>query len=838
MPMKGDLISQDARFKKVSRDPRFWEMPEKERKIQIDKRFQGMFNEKRFKLKYTVDKRGRPIQHTSKEDLKRFYQLSDSDDNASDSDNTKEAKTKQTTKDENSESDDGDEETSEKKSSIKNKKNLVKTQRAKEKALISSQKTEHTGQLSSTTFGNADVKTKQTQSAIEKAKKIIVKVKSNKKGDISELEDESEKFEGAGSHRGSAEENDDKDAVTSRVSKKGTQVDSAAADDGDDDDDDDDDDDSEPDIARGVGNMESSSDEEDFEEMLNEEPEMLVEHAWGEIGEDASRADNVTRRLAVCNIDWDRIKAKDLLVLFDSFKPKCGVVMSVKIYPSEYGKERMEHEKLHGPAELADNTLPDDIQDSQLNAKDEVFQEQLRKYQFNRLKYFYAVVQCDSPETANAIYEGCDRMEYEASSSFIDLRFIPDGMTFDDEPVDSAIEVDSESYKPKHFTSAALGMSKVELTWEETDHERVQTLMKRDFTKDEILEMDVKAYLASSSEDDDEDEEPNYIIQEPQEDIGEKEVTQLHAKPSGSESASLKKNKKVSEEEMINKYRELLKGINEEKTEERDMEMEITWVPGLKETAEEMVKKKLEGKDALTPWEQYLEKRKEKKRQKREEKKKHKDVQTQDLVSDEELPPDVDLSDEFHREELQGTEASKKGKKKKTKGKKEQALTSEETVERVQQEAELALLMMDDEEEDKKHFNYDNIVDQQNLSKRKKKKMLKKREVIEEDTFQVDVEDPRFTAVYTSHLYNIDPSDSSFRKTKGTEALLMEKGRKRRLLEKEKLSSLQHQSPAVEALAAKGLDEKKKGVDPALSLLIKSVKSKTEQFHASKKKKM
>uniref|UniRef100_S4RYW9 ESF1, nucleolar pre-rRNA processing protein, homolog (S. cerevisiae) n=1 Tax=Petromyzon marinus TaxID=7757 RepID=S4RYW9_PETMA len=408
-------------------------------------------------------------------------------------------------------------------------------------------------------------------------------------------------------------------------------------------------------------------------------------------------------------------------------------------------------------------------------------------------------------------------------------RFIPDGMTFDDEPADSAIEVDSESYKPKHFTSAALGMSKVELTWEETDHERVQTLMKRDFTKDEILEMDVKAYLASSSEDDDEEE--------PQRDIGEEEVTQLHAKPSGSESMPLKKNKKVSEEEMINKYRELLKGIDEEKTEERDMEMEITWVPGLKETAEEMVKKKLEGKDSLTPWEQYLEKRKEKKRQKREEKKKHKDVQTQDLVSDEDLPPDVDLSDEFHREELQGTEASKKGKKKKTKGKKEQALTSEETVERVQQEAELALLMMDDEEEDKKHFNYDNIVDQQNLSKRKKKKMLKKKEVIEEDTFQVDVEDPRFSAVYTSHLFNIDPSDSSFRKTKGTEALLMEKGRKRRLQEKEKLSGLQHQSPEVEALAAKGLDEKK-GVDPALSLLIKSVKSKTEQFHASKKKKM
>lgn len=33
---------------------------------------------------------------------------------------------------------------------------------------------------------------------------------------------------------------------------------------------------------------------------------------------------------------------------------------------------------------------------------------------------------------------------------------------------------------------------------------------------------------------------------------------------------------------------------------------------GLKETAEEMVKNKLEGKDNLTPWQKYLEKKKEK----------------------------------------------------------------------------------------------------------------------------------------------------------------------------------------------------------------------------------
>lgn len=42
---------------------------------------------------------------------------------------------------------------------------------------------------------------------------------------------------------------------------------------------------------------------------------------------------------------------------------------------------------------------------------------------------------------------------------------------------------------------------------------------------------------------------------------------------------------------------------------------------GLKETTERLVKKKMEGKDQLTPWEQYLQKKKEKKKDKRKGKK-------------------------------------------------------------------------------------------------------------------------------------------------------------------------------------------------------------------------
>lgn len=57
--------------------------------------------------------------------------------------------------------------------------------------------------------------------------------------------------------------------------------------------------------------------------------------------------------------------------------------------------------------------------------------ESLRIYQLNRLKYYYAIAVCDSAETANALYKACDGLEYECSSNKLDLRFVPEDMTFD-----------------------------------------------------------------------------------------------------------------------------------------------------------------------------------------------------------------------------------------------------------------------------------------------------------------------------------------------------------------------------------------------------------------------
>jgi hypothetical protein len=68
-----------------------------------------------------------------------------------------------------------------------------------------------------------------------------------------------------------------------------------------------------------------------------------------------------TKRIAAVNLDWDNLRAADLYAVFNSFlslsrKGKgegsssgLGRLLNVKIYPSQFGKERMEKEEAEGP---------------------------------------------------------------------------------------------------------------------------------------------------------------------------------------------------------------------------------------------------------------------------------------------------------------------------------------------------------------------------------------------------------------------------------------------------------------------------------------------------------
>ncbi|KAM9654297.1 ESF1 homolog isoform 2-T2 [Morphnus guianensis] len=794
-------ILSDGRFSCVTRDPRFWEMPEKERKIKIDKRFRAMFHDKKFKLKYTVDKRGRPVNYTSTENLRKFYALSESDSDVSESDSKEHTGKKKKKK-------------KAKPKGEADSAKLLAEGLPREESKINKQAVDQTcgavtklddlkneGQKMCKLNLKEDSKKTATEIDCSRGSKGLLHKGENKQGDASggrsiSVQNKQKSSQPSGTQSVKAPRRDHslggkiKESVTvctdtcdqSDLSKRQSEEEISASDpseyaeseeeepeddgetgeeeepedDGetgeeeepeddaetgeeDSDSEDDEESDSGPDLARGIGNIETSSeDDEDLNELFPKEPE--IEHSWRELDKDAPRGDEITSRLAVCNMDWDRLKAKDLLALLNSFTPKGGTIFSVKIYPSEFGKERLKEEEQKGPVELFD--LPESTTEND--------------------------------------------------------GFIPDNVTFDDKPKDEASEVNIAVYKPKYFTSAAMGTSKVDITWDETDHERVMSL-SRTFKKEELLDMDFQAYLASSSEEEEEQQQGGDVAHEMEDD-----------KPRKSQK---------DDEEQIAKYRELLQSIQEKekKQEEKDIGMEIKWVPGLKETAEEMVKNRLEGKDDLTPWQKYLEKKKEKRILK---KKRKATAETEQ--SEDELPSDVDLNDPYFAEELEKTGLKKKPELVES--------TSEDEVEK--QKAEMALLMTDDEDDTRKHFNYKKIVEQQNLSKKKKKLLMKKKELLEDD-FQVNVADTRFQAMFTSPLFNLDPSDPNFKKTKAVEKILEEKARRR----EEKEQDLKEASKGQENNMAKKGGVAKKAIEPTLSMLIKSVKNKTEEFQARKKQK-
>lgn len=239
------------------------------------------------------------------------------------------------------------------------------------------------------------------------------------------------------------------------------------------------------------------------------------------------------------------------------------------------------------------------------------------------------MLEFESVAGAEKVYAECDGMEFESSSAKIDLRFIPDHMTFEEgEARERCTAVPSgDKYRPKFFTTTALQQVKVQCTWDETDPTRRDTLGRIHDPKDHVDEEDLKAYLASSSEEDEEEGEGD----------GEKAG-------GGTEGMA----------DPIHKYRALLHDIQakEEGKRKGEVELEVTWGVGLKQKAEEIVKKKskeaeLEG---LTPWEQRLHKSKEKRRGAKKGRDEEADEGAEQPFSDDDV--EVDMNDPFFKDEL------------------------------------------------------------------------------------------------------------------------------------------------------------------------------------------
>lgn len=85
----------------------------------------------------------------------------------------------------------------------------------------------------------------------------------------------------------------------------------------------------EVDYIRGEGVLQSDSSDE---ESSSDEAEVFIEHVWGELDHDAEKTDDSTRRIACMHMDWDRIRAVDIMMMCKSFIPSgSGSILSVKV---------------------------------------------------------------------------------------------------------------------------------------------------------------------------------------------------------------------------------------------------------------------------------------------------------------------------------------------------------------------------------------------------------------------------------------------------------------------------------------------------------------------------
>jgi hypothetical protein len=132
--------------------------------------------------------------------------------------------------------------------------------------------------------------------------------------------------------------------------------------------------------------------------------------------------------------------------------------------------------------------------------EDGMFDEtKLRRYQRDRLKYFYAIAEFDSPATAAVVKKECQSVELEATANVFELRYVPDDMTFDDREPRETVSTVPEQYKPPRWYTPAVAHTAVSLTWDEADRNRT-ALTTRQWTVQDLVNEEQFANLLPGSE--------------------------------------------------------------------------------------------------------------------------------------------------------------------------------------------------------------------------------------------------------------------------------------------------------------------------------------------------
>ncbi|KAG1811216.1 uncharacterized protein BJ212DRAFT_561391 [Suillus subaureus] len=482
--------------------------------------------------------------------------------------------------------------------------------------------------------------------------------------------------------------------------------------------------------------------------------------------DNSKEATEKTRRLAVVNLDWDHVRAAHLYKIFSSLvspvapatlpasvpvPPKDekslkntkgvkatvarGKVLSIRVYPSEFGKERIAREEKEGPpVEVFKKKVEneDDVNERTIHETGDgadYDEDALRKYQLERLRYYYAIVECDTAEAAVHIYNELEGTELERSANVFDLSFVPDEMAFDEEYRDEAIDDPGTRYRAVEFVTDALRHSKVKLTWDDDDPER-NHITRRSLTKKEIEEADFKAYIASSSSESDNDPDP----------------------------VSKNRSKRNAQRDKLRTL--LLAGDDDELPEgwgrdddagkHDDVDMEITFTPGLTETKDPQDE---------TTMEAYQRKMREKRKKRKEEVK----VKATTVTNNEDRgqPGKNSFDDDFF-EGVSGSEGESEA---------ENASGSAKRVSRIWDV---------DKPVPRQEMKLDVKAEKKGKRKRSKKKAIDDDDDEVQDDFIIDVKDVRFKAIHEDYQFALDPSNPHFKKTKSMLALIDERTKRQK----------------------------------------------------------
>ena len=618
-------------------------------------------------------------------------------------------------------------------------------------------------------------------------------------------------------------------------------------------------------LSRGELDVSESSDDDSGSESDEEGDSDLEEPVLGKAGildpttrkeeEDVSLTNVPSPYMAVLHMDWSHVRAVDVFAILASFTSP-GSIRKVQVYPSDYGLERMEKEKVYGPIDIwkkrkaknvgsNDEHADDDMEENSEDEEDvgdndsepdreedgkrgpatkfelddedvdpSFDPEKLRAYEASKLKYYFAIVEFASPEHADAAYKEVDGLELEHSSASIDMRSIdPDqleGIVKSRRLRDEASTIPS-NYKPPEFVVSALQQTNVQCTWDEGDVEREQKLTKYTSSQgwNELVDSeDLRAYMASDhSSDDDSDTES--------------------AAAEGKKGANLRKMLGLDSDDDGDHNKGMLENTSDDDQDfGDDDEKQVSFIPGKDMLAEKSRSKVGDAHQTeLTPWEKYQEKRKQKRREKRQSRRNRGKESVGEEQSDDEAEYDDD--DGFFVDE--DRVSNKKKKKLALKNQvKETLLSDDANADRAPSTKEELQLLVAGEEGDEDALDYDmrGLVRMDKLKEHKlkgarKRKLEKLASNVSGGDFKIDTQDSRFAAVFQgdNDRFGIDRTDPNFKETEAMRQILSEQTAQRKARKRGKKDTV---APNINAETA----APNSGGAAALSSLVKSLKSK------------